>query len=56
MHKDALFWVLMILFLIIVFYFNWPITATSLPVVAPFLCIFFIFTIVGWTIFGPMIK
>jgi hypothetical protein len=46
----------MILFLVVVLYFNWPLTATTVPVVAPFLAIFFIFCIVGWRIFGAPVK
>ena len=56
MHKDVLFWVLMILFFVFSIYISWPISATSMPFLVNNAFIFMLFTLVGWRIFGAPIK
>ena len=59
MHKDVLYWVLMLIYAAFLGWFgytNWPLEGTNVVVCLGGFMNLTVLTLLGWRIFGPPIK
>lgn len=57
MTLGLVFWILMLLWLVLGLYWNWPgQSAPNYPILGGTLLIFILFVLLGWHDFGPPIR